>query len=145
MFFMKNIGNLDFYTDNTLSPINSILPFSIFGQNPFGKLSTDIKETEKSYIVECELPGFKKENIEVSMDNNVLTINAESTSENNENEKSVKHIHERRFGKYTRSFRFIDDSVDETNIKASFNDGVLMIELPKTQRNTNETTKINID
>lgn len=142
---MKNIKNPSFYTDDILNPIGNILPFSIFNQNLFGKLSTDIKETEKSYIVECELPGFKKENINISMNNNVLTIDAESTSENDENEKSVKHIHERRFGKYTRSFRFIDDSVDISKIKASFDNGILVIELPKTEQNTNETTKINID
>ncbi|GAQ25256.1 MULTISPECIES: Hsp20/alpha crystallin family protein [Tepidanaerobacter] len=89
----------------------------------------DVKETDKEYIVEADLPGCDKNNINVSYDDGVLTIAAsyEETAE----EKDKNYIRrERRRGNFSRSLSIPED-VKADEIKASFKDGVLKVTLPK--------------
>jgi len=91
---------------------------------------TDIRETEQSYLVEAELPGFQKEDIEISYTEPYLTIKAvrkEDHSVDNQDEQVVRR--ERRYGEYTRSFYVPDIHAD--GINASLKDGVLNMEIPK--------------
>ena len=92
----------------------------------------DLHEGDNSYTVRAEIPGVKKEDIDITVHDGVLTINAESRYENEEKEEGRVIRQERRYGKYVRSIRFGKD-VDENNVKANYKDGVLELELPKVE------------
>lgn len=92
----------------------------------------DLHEDDKSYTVRAEIPGVKKEDIDVTVHDGVLTINAESRYEHEEKEEGRVIRQERRYGKYVRTIRLGKD-VDDSNVKANYKDGVLELELPKVE------------
>lgn len=96
---------------------------------------SDIKETDTSYIVEAELPGFKKEEIKVSMRDGVLNISAETNSEV-EDKKHNYVRKERVSGKFSRNYVF--DNVNEDAITAKYDNGILVVELPKSEKISTE-------
>jgi len=100
--------------------------FDLFNLNP---VKTDLRETENEYIVEADLPGYNKENIEISFEDDILTISAKYDEVSEEKGESFIH-RERRRGNYSRSIP-IPSNVDSDKIKASFNNGVLKVILPK--------------
>ncbi len=102
----------------------------------------DLHENDRSYTVRAEMPGVKKDDIDVTVHDGVLTINAESRYENEEKEEGRVIRQERRYGKYVRSIRLGKD-VDESHVKASYHDGVLELELPKVEEV--KPKKISID
>ncbi len=90
--------------------------------------NTDVIDTGDAFKLECELPGFKKEDIKIDIENDCLTISAErSSDEKDEKENYVKR--ERFYGSFTRSFDVSGINVD--NIEAGYSDGVLTVTLPK--------------
>ena len=90
--------------------------------------NTDVIDTGDAFKLECELPGFKKEDIKIDIENDCLTISAERSSEDkDEKENYVKR--ERFYGSFTRSFDVSGINVD--NIDAGYSDGVLTVTLPK--------------
>ena len=91
---------------------------------------TDIKKQDGNYILEAELPGFKKEDISIDIDKDCLTISAEHKSEENEDDKDKGFIRrERYYGSYRRSFNI--KGIDADAISASYNDGVLTLTMPE--------------
>ena len=90
----------------------------------------DVSETENEYLIKAEIPGVKKGDLDVSVQDGVLTINAESKYENEEKKEGRVIRQERRYGKFVRSMRLGKD-VDSSNVKAEYKDGVLEIKLPK--------------
>ncbi|MGM0414353.1 MAG: Hsp20/alpha crystallin family protein [Bacillota bacterium] len=88
----------------------------------------DIIEKEDKYVIEAELPGMHKDDIELEIDNDRLTISANQTQEVKEEEENYIR-RERRSGSYQRSFYI--DNVNEDDIKASYDNGILKIDLPK--------------
>lgn len=92
----------------------------------------DVVERENEFIVKAEMPGVKKDEIEVSLENGVLTIGAETQSETVEKDGDRVIRQERRYGKYVRSLR-IGKEIDEKKIKAAYKDGVLELTLPKAE------------
>lgn len=97
--------------------------------NKFSRLMrTDIKETDKEYIFQIEVPGFTKENIKMNLEDGYL--NVEATKEKNTNEEGKYLRKERYYGSISRSF-YVGEDVTEEDIKASMNDGVLTISLNK--------------
>jgi HSP20 family protein len=103
----------NFFTSSTVSPF-----------------STDIKDTGDAFLLEAELPGFKKEDIKLDVENDVLTISAERTEEKKEDKHSfIKR--ERFYGSFSRSFDVSGVNVD--GITASYTDGVLTLTMPKKQ------------
>jgi len=112
--------------------------------NGFFAPRIDVKETDTSYEVSAELPGVKKDDIHVTLNNGVLTIEAESKDESKE-EKDGKVIRqERRYGKFMRSFN-VGSGVQESDIKANFEDGVLSLSAPKMATDAPETRRIPIN
>lgn len=93
--------------------------------------AADIKETDNALFVQVELPGLAKEDIEVSLEANVLTVTGERRFTKNES-KETYHRMERFYGKFSRSFR-LPRNVDAGSVSASFADGLLTLELPKTE------------
>ena len=94
----------------------------------------DVVETENEIRVTVELPGMRSEDIDVDLENNVLTIAGEKSEEREEQgEKNTWHLSERRYGKFSRSFVLPRD-LDSEKIQASFEDGVLNVVIPKSER-----------
>ena len=94
---------------------------------------TDVMETEREIRVITEMPGLKRENIEVDLENNVLTIRGEKREERTEGEDGRFHLSERRYGTFSRSF-VLPSSVDSDSIQAAFEDGILRVTIPKSER-----------
>ena len=94
--------------------------------------SVDIFETENSITVKAEVPGVKQDDIELSLENNVLTLKGERRFEKDTNDENYHRI-ERAYGTFSRSFS-IPAVVDEDNIAADYKEGVLTITLPKTEK-----------
>ena len=90
-------------------------------------MKTDIKETEKDYVLLIDVPGFDKKDIKISLDQKYLTVTATSKKDIAEDEKFLKQ--ERFYGTVTRSF-YVGE-VEQKAISASFTNGVLQIKLPK--------------
>jgi len=109
-------------------------PMRAFPEMESGGLipSVDVKEENDVYVVKADLPGVKKEDIDVSLQEGVLTINAESKEEKEEKEKGRVIRQERRYGKFVRSMR-LGTGIDEAKVQASYKDGVLELKLPKSE------------
>ncbi len=106
-------------------------PFPAFSDEKFNMPATDISENENEYSISAELPGIRKEDINVSLHDGVLSIEAVSKSEHEE--KGDKQLRsERRYGKFVRRFT-LNDVVDESSVQAKFEDGVLKLTIQKTQ------------
>lgn len=89
----------------------------------------DVAEDNKEYIIKAELPGIKKEDVKVTLENGVLSISGERKVEKEEKDKTFHHV-ERTYGTFLRRFNLPDTaSVDKVN--AEFKDGMLQIRLPK--------------
>ncbi len=93
-------------------------------------MKTDIKEHDNSYELIVDLPGLNKENINLEIENGYLTISAQTKKDNEEQEEGKFIRRERYSGEYQRSF-YVGDNITEEDIKASFKNGVLNINLPK--------------
>lgn len=116
---------------------NFMMPFDFNG----GSFRVDMKENENEYIVEADLPGIKKDAIDIDYNNNYLTISAKR--DDSVEEKGDSFVRrERHYGEFRRSF--YADNVDESKIDAEFKDGVLKIQLPKLEKGKENRRKINI-
>ncbi|MEJ2419392.1 MAG: Hsp20/alpha crystallin family protein [Exilibacterium sp.] len=103
----------------------------------------EVKEAKDSYLINAELPGIEKKDINVTLDNGILTIEAESQQEDIEEKKGKVIRQERRYGKYMRSFN-LGSNVQDSKIDASFNNGVLTVKAPKTQPSVDTSHRIAI-
>lgn len=102
---------------------------SFWDDNNVSAFRTDITEKDGKYILEADLPGFKKEDISVDIDKDCLTITAEHKSEEKEENADSYIRRERYYGSYTRSFNV--KGIDTEAITAAYNDGVLTLTMPK--------------
>ncbi len=104
----------------------------------------EVKQNDKNYKVKVQLPGIKKDNINIELDNDFMTISAEiheEKEEKKEEEKNIKyHTSEFRYGKYMRTISF-DQPVKADEAKAKYKDGILTVTIPKQEIETN-TKKI---
>jgi len=103
----------------------------------------DIKEKKGKYEITADLPGVEKENISVTLDNGVLTIEASTEEEKTEEEDGKVLRKERRSGRFVRSFNLGVD-VKESDINAKFKNGVLKLKVPKAQEKTVEPKRIDV-
>lgn len=104
-------------------------------------LKTDIREADGAYILECDLPGFSREDIHAEIKNGYLTIRAERKSENESNNENYLR-RERTYGSFSRTFDL--EGIDAEAITASFKNGVLTLELPKLQPKVEEARTLEI-
>ncbi len=94
--------------------------------------SVDISETEGEYQIKAEIPDVKKEDVKVTLEDGVLTIQGERKHEKEEKGKKYHRI-ERSYGSFVRTFS-LPDVIDEEKVKAEFKDGVLNLHLPKSEK-----------
>jgi len=101
-----------------------------FSKRESAIMKTDIKEKKDKYIIEMDLPGYEKENINLELKNGYLEVNANTLKEEN-NEENERYVHkERFFGHCSRNF-YVGEVVKEEDIQAEFKNGILMITIPK--------------
>lgn len=109
-------------------------------------MRTDIKEHDKSYDIIIDLPGYEKENIKVDIEDGYLNVSATMNKNNDEKEKGKFVRRERFFGECSRSF-YVGDELQVEDVKASFKNGILKLEVPKKEERKAlpEKKYINID
>ena len=109
-------------------------------------MRTDIKEKGNDYIIEVDLPGYDKENIDIEMDHGYLRITAKTNKSIDESDEEERYVHkERYFGECSRSF-YVGENIKEEDIKATFKYGILSLTVPKEQpKKLEEKKKIQID
>jgi HSP20 family protein len=98
-------------------------------KNVLQRPATNIKENDKTYIVELVAPGFTKDDLKISLDKNQLTISAQKEQTESEAANNFKH-REFHMNSFERSFT-LPESVDQTSIEAKFENGILVVHLPK--------------
>lgn len=138
----------------TLIPRNNLFDFDRFfndswpqqaesSANAFFTPRVDIREEGEHYEITAELPGMDKNDIHVHVKDGILTLEAESVKEAREEKQGKVIRQERRYGKFMRSFNLGED-VQESDIKASFKDGVLTLEAPKVVEKVKERRRIEV-
>lgn len=101
-----------------------------FSRKESSLMKTDIKEKKDKYVIEVDLPGCDKENIDLSLENGYLKIAASVVKENNSGDDEKYLRQERFYGECSRSF-YVGDAVIQKDIDAEFKNGILTIEVPK--------------
>lgn len=99
------------------------------GENMVWAPAINVRENDEQVIVEAELPGVRPDDVDISVENGLLTISGEKRADQERKEESW-HVIERRYGRFERTFT-LARAVDVENIHATFDDGVLHIVLPK--------------
>ena len=127
--------NLIRYNPNSLDLLDNVSTwFDDFFTAPTFSGSTlpavDIRETESDYLMEVELPGLTEKDVEVKLDNNLLTISSALKEEKKEEKKNGFVLRERRAARFSRSF-VLPETVDREKIGAEFKNGVLQLSFPK--------------
>lgn len=103
----------------------------LYGKHASRVMKTDVHEQDDHYDVDIDLPGFKKDEIKIELDNGYLTVNASKGLDKEEKNDKGKLIRQERYsGSMQRSF-YVGENVTEEDIKAKFEDGVLMLTVPK--------------
>ena len=114
-----------------------------FGGQELAEFKTDVSDEGDHYLLEADLPGFEKKDIDLSVQGDVLTIHAERHSKFEEKDKDKVVRMERSYGSYSRQFNL--DGVDAAGISAKYENGVLQLTLPKQQQVLPETRKLAIE
>ncbi len=124
---------------------DSLFPEYIFNKETQGMvMPVDIKEFEDSFVVKVELPGIKKDDITVDINKTSVKVDAHKESEKEESDKKKRyHKSEFKYGQYSRTLYFPQD-INVKESKAELQNGLLKINLPKMQRDENETSKLEI-
>ena len=113
----------------------------LYGKNANKIMKTDIREHDGGYELDVDLPGFKKDEINVELENGYLTISAAKGLDKDEQDKKGKYIRRERYaGAMQRSF-YVGDEVTQEDIKARFEDGILRVSIPKKDAQAVETKK----
>ena len=103
----------------------------LYGKNVSRLMKTDVRETEKTYELDIDLPGFKKDEIQIELKDGYLTVSAEKGLDKDEEDKKGKYIRRERYaGACSRSF-YVGEGVTEEDIKAEFKHGILTLVVPK--------------
>ncbi len=104
--------------------------------------TVDISETAGEYVIQAELPEVKKDDVNVTLEEGVLTIRGQRRQE--KDEKTTKyHRVERSYGTFVRSFT-LPDQVNESEVKADFKDGVLNLHIPKSEKAKPRAIEVNV-
>ncbi len=135
---------------HNINKMTSFDPFRAFddmerqmfsGANALASFRTDVEDKGDSYVLEAELPGMKKEDIDIQIENECLTISAVRKAE--EEDKKRNYVKQERFyGSYSRSFDV--SGIDIDKIEASYNDGILTLVMPKQVELVPPTRKLEI-
>ena len=129
--------------------MNMLLPRGrdpLYGKHSKNLMKTDVRETEGSYELDIDLPGFMKEDVNVELKNGYLTIAASKSLDKDEKDQKGRYIRQERYaGAMSRSF-YVGEDVQPSEISAKFENGILQLSVPKAeQKRLPKTTTIAIE
>lgn len=105
--------------------------------------SVDISENENAFVLKAELPGVKREDISIDINNKTLTLKGEKKFEEKTEKENYVRV-ERSYGSFSRTFA-LSDKVDTENVKATYKDGVLEVILPKKEEAKPREVKVEVN
>lgn len=112
--------------------------FPSLGRDTSGLMKTDVKETDNSYNIDIDLPGYSKDDVTADLKNGYLTISAVKDQNNDEKDKDGRYLRRERYvGRCSRSF-YVGTGVKKEDINAKFEDGILKLCIPKKSQETIE-------
>ncbi len=113
----------------------------LYGKHAKNVMKTDVRELDNGYEIIIDLPGFKKDEIEVQLENGYLNISAAKGLDKDESDKEGKYIRKERYaGSMSRSF-YVGDDISEDDIHGKFENGILKLDVPKKEAKAVETKK----
>ena len=135
----------DFFGD----PFAMMIPSGrdpLYGKHAKNLMKTDVRETDDTYELDVDLPGFKKDEVSIELKNGTLTIQAAKGLDKDESDKKGKYIRQERYaGACSRSF-YVGEGIEPSDIGAKFEDGILRISVPKAAKKAlPKNTSVNID
>ena len=128
--FGENLFDEFFDDDFPMIPMRSIRN-SLYGKNAKNLMKTDVRETDNTYELDIDLPGFKKDEVQLDLKDGYLTISAAKGLDKDQEDKKGKYIRQERYaGACSRSF-FVGEEIEPRDVSAKFEDGILRVSLPK--------------
>ena len=113
----------------------------LYGKHAKNMMKTDVRETDDSYELDIDLPGFKKDEITAKLEDGYLTVSASKGLDKDKQDKKGNYIRRERYaGAMSRSF-YIGDSITQDEIKAKFENGILQLSIPQKDAKTDERQK----
>ena len=113
----------------------------LYGKHAKNVMKTDVRELDNGYEIIVDLPGFKKDEIEVQLEDGYLTISAAKGLDKDETDKKGNYIRQERYtGSMSRSF-YVGDGISEDDIHGKFENGILQLDVPKKEVKAVETKK----
>ena len=114
---------------------------ALYGKHASHEMKTDVRETDSGYEVDIDLPGFKKDEINIQLDNGYLSISAAKGLDKDEQDKEGKYIRKERYaGSMSRSF-YVGNAITQDDIKAKYESGILRLSVPKKEAKAVENKK----
>ena len=114
---------------------------ALYGKHASHEMKTDVRETDSGYEVDIDLPGFKKDEINIQLDNGYLSISAAKGLDKDEQDKEGKYIRKERYaGSMSRSF-YVGNAITQDDIKARYESGILRLSVPKKAAEEIESAK----
>lgn len=134
--FGKDIFD-DFMDDFGFPDVNK----ELYGKHAKNVMKTDVRELEDGYEIIMDLPGFKKDEIEIMLENGYLNVSANKGLDKDESDKAGKYIRRERYaGSMSRSF-YVGDDITHEDIHAKFENGILKLDVPKKEAKAVEAKK----
>lgn len=131
----------DDFMDSFVFPAFPDVDRELYGKNAKNMMKTDVKENEDSYVVDMDLPGFKKDEIQITLENGYLTISAAKGLDKDAGDEKDKYVRRERYtGSMSRSF-YVGEHVTENDIHPKYENGILTFSLPKYDRKAVEDKK----
>lgn len=113
----------------------------LYGKHGKNMMKTDVKETDKGYEVDIDLPGFKKDEIQLQLEDGYLTVTASKGLDKDEKDKKGKYVRRERYaGGMSRSF-YVGDHVTEKDVHPKYENGILSFSVPKEDEKAVEDKK----
>jgi HSP20 family protein len=133
--------NTDLFSKNFNDIVDEMFNGSLNYKSDSFMPNVDVAENDTSFEISAELPGIKKDDINIELDNGRLTISGERKFQNEENAKNYHRV-ETKYGKFSRSF-YLPDSINEESINAQYEDGLLNITIEKKEEKVKKKIQIN--
>ena len=136
----------EFFMDPFNDPFFTSSRNALYGKHSKNLMKTDVRETDGTYELDIDLPGFKKDEINAEIHDGYLTVSAAKGLDKDQSDKDGRYIRRERYaGQCSRSF-YVGEGVTEQDISAKFEDGILRLSIPKkTQPQLPETRRIAIE
>ena len=131
---LPSIFGEDLFDDFFGDPFEMMVPQSrnpLYGKHAKNLMKTDVRETESTYELDVDLPGFTKDEVNVELKNGYLTIQAAKGLDKDQSDKKGKYIRQERYaGACSRTF-YVGEGVQPEDVTASFENGILQLSVPK--------------